>query len=293
MSQMPLFGSDCETVLVDDARGRVVYTPSLLPVELARAWFDELREGVPWKSQRRRMYDRDVDVPRLLAHFRLEPGEGSTPRAIRMAARRVIAATGVPFNSVGLNFYRDGRDSVAPHNDHLDEIVEGYPIALLSLGATRRMTIRAKAAPRRVLHVDLTAGSLLVMSYETQQAYTHGIPKIPAPIGPRISLAFRVKPAPDPAEPGPSTADQPSPYGLCTSRDPKPRPGGERSVPGVSMSVSALSSRPRGTVSPRARAVLRLMTSSSLVGSSTGRSAGRAPLKILSAYLAARRYISG
>ena len=50
--------------------------------------------------------------------------------------------------------------------------------------------------------MDLTAGSLLVMSYQTQRHYTHGIPKIPAPIGPRISLAFRVKPAPDPAEPG-------------------------------------------------------------------------------------------
>jgi alkylated DNA repair dioxygenase AlkB len=100
----------------------------------------------------------------------------------------------VPFNSVGLNFYRDGRDSVAPHNDHLDEIVEGYPIALLSLGDTRRMTIRAKAPPRRVLHVDLAAGSLLLMSYETQLHYTHGIPKTNERVGPRVSLAFRVRP---------------------------------------------------------------------------------------------------
>src|SRR5262249_8644992 len=106
----------------------------------------------------------------------------------------------VPFNSVGLNFYRDGRDSVAPHNDHLDEIVRGFPITLLSLGSTRRMTIRAKASPRRVLHVDLVAGSLLTMSYQTQLHYTHGIPKTKEPVGGRISLAFRVRPAPDPAE---------------------------------------------------------------------------------------------
>jgi alkylated DNA repair dioxygenase AlkB len=99
----------------------------------------------------------------------------------------------VAFTSVGLNFYRDGRDSVAAHNDHLDEIVPGCPIALLSLGATRRMTIRAKAAPRRVLHVDLAAGSLLLMSYETQLHYTHGVPKTTEPVGPRISLAFRVR----------------------------------------------------------------------------------------------------
>jgi len=193
MSQLPLFASAREAVLVDNARGRVAYRTGLVPADVAAAWFAEIRERVAWKTQRRRMYDRDVDVPRLMAHFRLAPEEGRLPEAIRAATEAVVGATGVPFNSVGLNFYRDGRDSVAPHNDHLDEIVEGFPIALLSLGATRRMSIRAKEPPRRVLNVDLTAGSLLVMSYETQLHYTHGIPKIKEPVGPRISLAFRVK----------------------------------------------------------------------------------------------------
>src|SRR5262249_5630653 len=109
------------------------------------------------------------------------------------AADRVIAATGVPFNSVGLNFYRDGADSVAPHSD-LDDIVRGSPVALLSLGATRRMMIRAKQPPARSIHVDLSAGSLLVMNFESQLHYTHGVPKTPARVGPRISLAFRVRP---------------------------------------------------------------------------------------------------
>ena len=200
MSQMPLFAGTSETVLVNDELGRIAYTSAFLPAEVARAWFAELREAVTWKTQRRQMYDREVDVPRLLAHFRLVPNEGRVPDAIRVAAGEVVAVTGVPFTSVGLNFYRDGRDSVAPHSDHLDEIVHGFPIALLSLGATRRMTIRAKEPLKRVLHVDLAAGSLLVMSYETQLHYTHGIPKTKEPVGPRISLAFRVKPAPDPAE---------------------------------------------------------------------------------------------
>ena len=199
---MSLFAGARETVLVDDQRGRVVHTADLVPPEVARDWFDELRESVDWKTQRRRMYDRDVDVPRLQAHFRIAPVEDPAPAALRAAAACVVAATGVQFRSVGLNFYRDGRDSVAPHNDHLDEIVRGFPIALLSLGATRRMAIRAKAAPKRVLHVDLAAGSLLVMSYETQLHYTHGIPKTREPVGPRLSLAFRVRPALDPAKPG-------------------------------------------------------------------------------------------
>jgi len=200
MSQLPLFAISRETVLVDDERGRVTYLPDFVSADLAGAWFAELRVGVAWTAQRRRMYDRDVDVPRLLAHFRLDQDDGA-PEPVRAAAGRVGAFTGVPFNSVGLNFYRDGRDSVAPHGDHLDEIVEGFPIVLLSLGATRRMTIRATAPPRRVLHVDLAAGSLLVMGYATQQHYTHGIPKTRQSVGPRISLAFRVRAAHDSAAP--------------------------------------------------------------------------------------------
>jgi len=195
MSQMPLFADASDTVLVDDELGRIVYMPGVVPAEIARAWFAELRERVPWKAQRRRMYDRDVDVPRLVAHFWLAPEEGGVPDAIRAVARKVMAITGAPYTSVGLNLYRDGRDSVAAHNNGLDEIVDGSPIALLSLGAIRRMTIRTKKPPRRVMHIDLAAGSLLVMSYETQLHYTHGIPKTRELVGPRISLAFRVKPA--------------------------------------------------------------------------------------------------
>ena len=193
MSQLSLFTHSTDSVLADDARGRIVYTPDFVPADLAQVWFDEVRGAVAWETQRRWMYEREVDVPRLVGHFRLDPDAARVPDAIRAAARRVIAATGVAFTSVGLNFYRDGRDSVAPHNDHLDEIAPGCPIVLLSLGATRRMTIRAKATPRRVFHVDLAAGSLLVMSYETQLHYTHGIPKTSEPVGPRISLAFRVR----------------------------------------------------------------------------------------------------
>lgn len=198
MPQLPLFDA-AGGVLVDDERGRIVCTPRFVEASTARAWFAELRKAVEWKAERRRMYDRDVDVPRMTAHFRLDGGD-PPPGAIVQAARRVIEATGVPFNAVGLNLYRDGRDSVAPHNDHLYEIVEGHPIGLLSLGATRRMTIRAKAAPRLVLHVDLEAGSLLTMSYATQLHYTHGIPKTREAVGERISLAFRVRP--DRAESG-------------------------------------------------------------------------------------------
>jgi alkylated DNA repair dioxygenase AlkB len=141
------------------------------------------------------MYDRDVDVPRLVARYRLD--DDAVPAVLRDAAERAARLAETPFNSVGLNRYRDGRDSVAPHNDHLYEIVAPHPIALISLGATRRMTIRSKTRRRRILDHDLEGGSLLLMSYETQLYYDHGVPKTRKPVGERISVALRVRPLHD------------------------------------------------------------------------------------------------
>lgn len=191
MPQLGLFAAD-EIVLGDEARGSFVYTPGWLPPFESDAWFREILETVNWRSQRRLMYDREVDVPRLTAHCDLQGDATEVPAPLREIATRVCVTVGAPFNSVGLNRYRDGHDSVAPHNDHLDMLVRSQPIALVSLGATRRMTMRQKAAPRRSHHVDLEHGSLLVMTYATQLHYDHGIPKTAEPVGERISLAFRV-----------------------------------------------------------------------------------------------------
>lgn len=193
MAQLTLF-EEGDRILEDDERGRITYTPRFVDPDTAAAWFAELRAGVSWREMRRQMYDREVDVPRLVGHFRLDSASVEVPEAILASAARVTNHLGVPFNAVGLNLYRDGRDSVAPHNDHLYELREGFPIALVSLGAPRRMTIRAKAAPRRTTHIELESGSLFVMDYATQLHYTHGVPKTDEPVGERISLAFRVKP---------------------------------------------------------------------------------------------------
>ena len=192
MAQPSLF--DSGDIVIDEGRGRFIYTPGFVEPALASRWLAELREGVAWRTQKRMMYDREVDVPRLLGHFRLEAPLESVPAAIIEAHQQVVDRLAVPFNSVGLNLYRDGRDSVAPHNDHLDEIVEGLPIALLSLGAARVMTLRQKEPPRRATQLALEPGSLFVMDYATQLHYTHGIPKTSETVGERISLAFRVKP---------------------------------------------------------------------------------------------------
>lgn len=95
-----------------------------------------------------------------------------------------------PFNSIGLNRYRDPHDSAALRNVRLADLVPGQPIALLSLGATRWMAIRRKVTPR-LLKIDLEAGSLSTMSRDTQLHCDHAIPKRREQAGMRISMAFR------------------------------------------------------------------------------------------------------
>jgi alkylated DNA repair dioxygenase AlkB len=195
MPQPALF-ADEPRLLVDDADGGIRYQPDFLDRKTADAWFVTLRDTIPWQHERRPMYERVVDVPRLLAGFTLDAPD--LPPVLAVAATRVRDALGTPFTHVGMNHYRDGRDSVAMHNDKLYSIVAPWPIALLSLGDARRMDIRAKpesgAARRGTLHVVLEPGSLLVMSHRSQLHYDHGIPKTREAVGPRISLAFRVRP---------------------------------------------------------------------------------------------------
>jgi alkylated DNA repair dioxygenase AlkB len=188
--QPELFATD-DVVLLDGALGRVTHTPDFIGPDEATALFEQLRDQVKWREDRRVMYDREVDVPRLHASAPID--HPRLPPRLQALAQRMRAELAVPFTHIGFNHYRDEHDSVAPHNDRLDDLVAGQPIVLLSLGATRRMTIRAKRPPRHVVHVDLVAGSLLSMDYATQLHYDHGIPKLSTPCGPRISLAFRVR----------------------------------------------------------------------------------------------------
>jgi len=189
MIKLPLVPQPDIEVLADGETGRIVYKHALFDAEQIRAWFEQLREDVEWRAERRPMYDRVVDVPRLVASYALD--DSKLPEPIRLMRPAVEDFCAVAFNSAGLNFYRDGNDSVAPHGDHVERGPDGAPVALVSLGAARRMTIRSKTKPRRILDRDLEPGSLLVMSYESHFNFEHGIPKSKDPVGPRISVAFR------------------------------------------------------------------------------------------------------
>jgi hypothetical protein len=86
--QLTLFDPG-ERLLADDERGRITYIPGFIDAATAAAWFAELRDGVTWRSERRMMYDREVDVPRLMGHYRLDPPSAPTPSSILQAAARI------------------------------------------------------------------------------------------------------------------------------------------------------------------------------------------------------------
>ncbi len=179
--------------LVEDAQGGIRYWPGIIDPVQADAWFAALQAQAGWTTLRRPMYDRMVDVPRLLASYRTDALPAHLPLAEMLV--QVQQKVSAPYNGIGLNLYRDGNDSVAMHGDKLHTLVEGHPIALVSLGAPRRMLIRAKDGKRATLAVELEAGSLLCMSHASQFTHEHGIPKTRRPQGSRISAVFRVRPA--------------------------------------------------------------------------------------------------
>jgi len=176
-------------VLSDDDMGTITYTPAVFSPEESARLFEVLYGQIEWQAERRWMYDREVDVPRLHASFTERP----FPPVLDEMRARVEPRIGVTIDRIGLNLYRDERDSVAWHNDRIAELGERPAIALVSLGATRRMLLRTKpAAPqKRSLSIDLEPGSLLVMRGSSQLFWDHAVPKERRRLGPRISVVMR------------------------------------------------------------------------------------------------------
>lgn len=155
--------------------------------------FERLLSSVPWRSERRRMYDRTVDVPRMLAFY---GGGDPLPDPMLETARDMLTAAyhgsgGEPLRTTGICLYRDGRDSVAWHGDTIgpDEVGDKL-VAIISLGEARRFLLRPKSG-RRSLTLALGHGDLLVMGGTCQRTWEHSVPKTARPVGPRISVQFR------------------------------------------------------------------------------------------------------
>jgi alkylated DNA repair dioxygenase AlkB len=170
----------------------------------ADALFDALTNAVPWRAERRQMYDRVVDVPRLVSFCDLETEPGPHPMIEQLRARlsdSYANELGEPFTTAGLCLYRDGTDSVAWHGDTIGRSsTEDTMVAIVSLGATRVFALRRRGGGRspeplgrrhQTLRLPLGHGDLLVMGGSCQRTWEHSVPKTSTPTGPRISIQYR------------------------------------------------------------------------------------------------------
>jgi alkylated DNA repair dioxygenase AlkB len=151
--------------------------------------FQELLHGMFWSQRRRWMYDREVDEPRLTSRLSIdEPGSVTYPW-LSDAPAALSARYHVPFDSVGINLYRNGADSVAWHRDRIPPEIVDPVVALVSLGETRTFLLRPQGGGTSRAF-KLGHGDLLVTGGQTQRRYEHSVPKVKAS-GARMSLAFR------------------------------------------------------------------------------------------------------
>jgi len=168
------------------------------PAEADRL-FEELLRLTPWRQEVATVMGRRVPIPRLTAWhgeagyvysgIRMEPAPWSEPLLELKAVAERLA--GRPFNSVLLNLYRDGRDSVSWHADNEPGLGREPVIASISLGAVRRFQLRHRRRGERI-GLDLPHGSCLIMAGATQHHWLHQLPKTARPVGPRINLTFRL-----------------------------------------------------------------------------------------------------
>ncbi|MBY8874793.1 alpha-ketoglutarate-dependent dioxygenase AlkB [Micromonospora sp. PLK6-60] len=155
--------------------------------------FDTLLHEVPWRAERRTMYDAEVDVPRLLCWY---AGHRPLPHPVLTAARAALTAhyapeLGEPFVTAGMCLYRDGRDSVAWHGDTLGRSAhQDTIVAIVSFGSPRPLLLRPRGGGPG-LRFPLGHGDLVVMGGSCQRTWEHAVPKTARPVGPRVSVQFR------------------------------------------------------------------------------------------------------
>ncbi|RTQ53777.1 alpha-ketoglutarate-dependent dioxygenase AlkB [Hymenobacter gummosus] len=178
--------------------------PAFLPPAAAAALLQELTATVGWRHEPIKLFGKEVLQPRLTAWYgdagaayrysglTMQP-EPWTP-ALQQLRRRVETACAAAFNSVLLNLYRHGQDSMGWHADDEPELGPAPVIASVSLGAPRRFRLRPRPGTGPAhppLTLELPGGSLLLMQGPTQHYWQHAVPKTAQPVGPRLNLTFR------------------------------------------------------------------------------------------------------
>ena len=182
-------------------RPEVDLIPSFFTTEESDRLMQSLKSSVEWRQEPILIYGKKVMQPRLTAWY----GDANASYrysgiemkplpwipALTLIRDRIRQQTGFEFNSVLLNQYRDGKDSMGWHRDNEPELGKNPVIASLSFGTSRRFLFRKYREHEQKMEFTLGHGSLLIMKGETQTYWEHSIPKMLKVSEPRINLTFR------------------------------------------------------------------------------------------------------
>jgi alkylated DNA repair dioxygenase AlkB len=200
MNQLNIFGEAVQTINLP--RELLEYHPGVFDKLESKEYMSEFINNVPWQQRIVAMYGKPIITPRLTAWY----GDAGTDYAfsgtkfdplpwtseLLLIKQRVEAVAGVSFNSVLLNYYRDGNDSVAWHSDDETELGADPVIASVSFGQMRRFDVRNKTDHQKKHSVNLESGSLLLMKGNLQHNWEHQVAKSKKPLKERVNLTFRV-----------------------------------------------------------------------------------------------------
>jgi len=209
MSQIDIFGdpipqksgSNAKEGLTVIENGEYIFYPNFFSKSESDSLLKNLRSNIIWKQESMNMYGKRIDFPRLTAWYgnndkpysfsgiTLQPLPWSSEILSIKSKIEPVAKTA--FNSVLLNLYRDGNDSISWHTDAEKELGTNPVIASVNFGATRKFQLR-HIKTKEKLEIVLTHGSLLIMQGELQHFWQHQVPKTSKVVGERINLTFRV-----------------------------------------------------------------------------------------------------
>jgi len=209
MNQLDIFGnsilaksgSNPKEGLTLIENGEYIFYPNFFSKTESDLLLKDLRNNIVWKQESMNMYGKKIDFPRLTAWY----GNNDKPYSfsgitlqplpwtieILTIKNKIEPIAKIVFNSVLLNLYRDGNDSISWHTDAEKELGLNPVIASVNFGATRKFQLR-NIKTKEKLEIELTHGSLLIMQGELQHFWQHQVPKTSKPVGERINLTFRV-----------------------------------------------------------------------------------------------------
>ena len=209
MNQVDIFGNIVEgksapktkTGLTTIENGEYLFYPNFFTKSESDIFLQKLKSEIEWKQESMNMYGKKINFPRLTAWY----GDNDKPYSfsgITLSPKvwneelvsiksKIEPIAKVDFNSVLLNRYRDGNDSISWHTDAEKELGINPVIASVNFGAKRKFQLR-HIKTKEKLEIELTHGSLLIMQGELQHFWQHQVPKTSQKVGERINLTFRV-----------------------------------------------------------------------------------------------------